>query len=176
MMNPPFEIGQRLWLPRSAQTQVVVTCPVCFSQRKVTVILGDGEHVQVDCDGCGLGYEGPQGSVTTYESGARAVEFVISEVVAFRGGRWTFESTGGDRADDDELRGTEADALAVAEMQVTALMEYEMNRRKVPRDELKKLAWIVRYHRDCLREHERKAEYHRSQVMKLSQDKAEGGN
>ncbi len=164
---PPFAIGQRLWLPRAQPIQKTVPCPVCFGKREVTVILGDGEHVVVDCDGCGLGFQGPQGVVEVYDHGAKAIEFVIGKVESFQDGEWAFRSETNDYADASDLRATEAEAIAVAEMKLTELMNHEMNRRRFPKDNLKKLAWTIRYHRDCAAENERKAAYHREKTRAL---------
>jgi uncharacterized Zn-finger protein len=61
-----YSVGDKVWLARCEHEEKEVLCPVCFGKYKVTVILGNGDHVEVDCDFCGKGFSGPRGVVTDY--------------------------------------------------------------------------------------------------------------
>lgn len=66
-IEPEFSLGQEVWFAHCGVRQVVHPCPVCCGKLKVAVILGDDTRVEVPCEYCGGGYEGPHGSVTGYE-------------------------------------------------------------------------------------------------------------
>jgi hypothetical protein len=90
-MNPPFEIGQKIYVPwASAYLCEMVQCPICFGKKSVTLILGNGEHVPVECEGCGLGYNGPQGTIQARAPASGVRDEIISGMT-LRGGEWIFE-------------------------------------------------------------------------------------
>jgi len=63
MAEKVFKIGDKVWVSRVRSTDEVIPCPVCFGDMKVTLILGDGTHVEVECDYCRKGWMGAQGVV-----------------------------------------------------------------------------------------------------------------
>lgn len=75
-----FNIGDVVYSASYGQIAKQVTCPVCFGKLKVTVILGNDERVEVDCDYCGKGYEDSKGYVTEYDYVAKAKCFVVNKI------------------------------------------------------------------------------------------------
>jgi len=66
-----FKIGDVVYFASAGQRQVDIPCPVCFGKREVTLILGNGDSVELPCDYCGKGYDGPRGYVLEYEYAAK---------------------------------------------------------------------------------------------------------
>jgi len=67
MNMPKYSIGDTVWLAKCRHEQVQVQCPTCFGKLKVTLILGNGDHVVLPCRGCEKGYDGPMGYVIEYD-------------------------------------------------------------------------------------------------------------
>lgn len=61
-----YKVGDVVWVPSYSMGKERLQCPVCFGTLQVTVILGNGDQVAVDCDYCGKGFEGPKGYVEEY--------------------------------------------------------------------------------------------------------------
>ena len=163
----PFDIGQTFWLPGQATEQVMVECPICAGNKSVTVILGSGEHVTVNCDGCGLGYESASGVIKEYRHTPAAYQFVVAAVERYAPGEWYLRSTDGRNAYFSELRHTETSALAESAEKIAALEEQNMMYRAHKKKGLSKLAWTIRYHREQIRDAERQLEWHSQRVTPL---------
>lgn len=165
---PPFSIGQTLWLPSHAPVEEMVSCPVCAGQRFVTLILGDGEHVRIPCEGCGIGFDGPRGVVKEYTYTPTVRAFVIAAVVRFDEDsgrqRWTLRADDGSVADFGDLRAIESEAMAVAEANAKAQYERNMESR-VRKKKDKRGGWTVLYHRQCIADLERQLAWHRAKVQ-----------
>ncbi len=165
--TPPVQIGAKVFAPRAwSYGDNRVPCPVCYGKLFVILELGNGERVTVECDGCGKGFEGAQGTVNEPCAGSR-VDAVT--VTGFRliGDQWRILA-----GDHGEIRwGVEAFAtldeaevererLFAEEVKTAADRAYSMAQHK-----RKSVTWHVRYHRDCLARAERDMAYH---TQKLS--------
>lgn len=62
-----YKIGDRVWWARCGTREVAHDCPICFRKKRVILILGDDSEVEVECDFCGKGYEGPKGYILEYQ-------------------------------------------------------------------------------------------------------------
>ena len=165
VVHTPFNIGEVYYLPHHDATNVKVDCPVCAGQLYVTVVTGSGEQVKVSCDACGLGYDGPRGWITEYSYEPFVERFEIAAVDSFHNDEWTVRSTGGSIASFKSLFMTEAEARIKAEQYMQALIDDNMRRSATSNKMLlKKKTWTVRYHEDCIRELQRKIEWHRGKV------------
>ena len=162
-LDLPFQIGQTLWSARTAPQQVTVPCPVCQGALAVVVICGE-DRFAVPCEGCGLGFNGPQGTITEYEHLPAAVEFVIAEVTAMHQGRWSLRSETGAGAQFDDLHQTEAEALAASVIACAANYERNMQTRQHKRKNVKQATWAVRYHRERIKDLERQIQWHQSRL------------
>ena len=161
----PFMLGTTYWMPTLNPTQVIVTCPVCYGNRTVTVTLGNGEHVAVECDGCGLGHESPQGTVReyTYEPGVKS--FTVKAVTSMHGESWWLRAEEGHDSEWSNLYATEDKAWKVSrERMADALADNARRSATSNRKMLSRLAWTVRYHEQCIADMERKIEWHRRKV------------
>lgn len=75
-----YKIGDEVWFAEWRNGEDYITCPDCFGKKFLTVILGDGSQVTIDCAGCALGYEPPRGIVKIYTHGADARQVTITRV------------------------------------------------------------------------------------------------
>jgi len=76
----PYNIGDKPWYAGNENTQKTMTCPECLGKKYLTVILGDGTQVTIDCAGCSLGYDPPRGYVTYHEYGPSVHQATICKV------------------------------------------------------------------------------------------------
>lgn len=107
----PYELGTVRWWRGYGRDQVCVQCPICCGKLVVTMILGDGTRIEVDCDACRRGYEPPSGYVHEWVTRHEPIEFVCDKV-SVDGDRVSYTSTTGCRADADELRATRDECQA----------------------------------------------------------------
>jgi hypothetical protein len=77
---PKYKVGDTVWVPQAGNTQVEIPCPVCFGKKVITLILGNDDHVILDCDYCNKGSECPRGFVTEYQFVATAYPVTIDAV------------------------------------------------------------------------------------------------
>ena len=82
-----FNVGDTVFVAGYGDYEKKVQCPVCFGKKKVTLILGDDTHIELDCDYCRRGYEGSLGWVM--EAGERGR--VDACVITARGEKHTAE-------------------------------------------------------------------------------------
>lgn len=162
-LTAPFQIGDVYWLPSTLPRNETIPCPICAGEKVVTV-LAAAEHFRVECDACGLGYEGPRGWVTEWHHDPHAVPFTIAEVVRVDGDTWTVKSSAGLEARFSDLRTTEEGALATSADAYRKQEERNMSQRRHRRKGVSKAAWTVRYHTDAIKKLERELAYHRSKI------------
>ncbi len=167
-LTPPFTIGETWWFPATSSRQVAIPCPVCAGQLFVTMILGDGEHVILPCEGCGIGFNGPRGVIEEWVNTPQIERFVIAEIVRFDGSgddahAWTVRSEAGQTCYFNALVATEAEAHRIAEANALAIEERNMETRQRKRKD-ERGGWNVRYHRGQIADPERQLAWHRAKV------------
>ena len=72
-MNNEFNPGDTVWCARIQSIKEHITCDICQGQKYLTVIMGDGSQVTIDCTGCQSGYDPPKGYITTCKQEANSV-------------------------------------------------------------------------------------------------------
>jgi hypothetical protein len=162
-LTAPFQLGDTYWLPSTSPRHVVEACPVCAGTKVVTVLAG-AERFVVECDACGLGYQGPQGTVGVWRYEPHAAPFIIASVTRLDAEGWTVKSTAGEQARFKTLCATEGDALAASKAACIAQEEHNMRQRNHRRKGVSKTTWTVRYHSDAIKKLERELAYHRSKL------------
>jgi hypothetical protein len=75
-----FSIGDKVWVSKAERRTKTVLCPICFGKLKVTLILGNEDHVELPCDYCGKGYDGPRGFLEQIEYFVGAEEAIIEGI------------------------------------------------------------------------------------------------
>ena len=163
-LSLPFMFGVTYWLPVGDPQKVTRPCPVCAGDRAITVILGTGERIGVPCEACGNDYDGPHGVIEEWEHKPGAVPFVPATVESLYDHRWSLRSTDGAVADWDELRATEAEALAEATKRAAAAHEHNMAMSQHKKANAKEHGWSIRYHRECIARLEREIGWHREKI------------
>lgn len=159
----PFTIGDTYWLPSTSPRHEIEPCPVCAGTKFVTVLAG-AERFVVECDVCGLGYHGPQGTVGIYHYDPHAEAFTVASVVSMRDGEWTVKSTTGTEAVFHRLCATEAEALMQSKAAYLAQEDHNMRQRGHRRKGVSKATWTVQYHRNAIKKLERELAYHRGKI------------
>jgi hypothetical protein len=166
-----FNIGDTIWTPLPAQRQIDVLCPVCFGQRKVTVILGDDTHIETPCEFCCLGSDDPQGTVTEWTSSAGAMARIVTEVretvtrtthtVEYVCDTWVVTA---ERAFTTQ---EEAIAVAIAESEAQALDEAERSATRKKHSH-KSYAWHVGYHKREAKRAREQAAFHEQRAVECA--------
>ena len=72
-----YNINDKVWHASRKSTQEQVVCPECFGKKYLTVILGDGSQVTIDCAGCSLGFDPPKGYVIYYKQDIDVKQVII---------------------------------------------------------------------------------------------------
>jgi len=151
-----FKIGDKVWVAGWGQIAKDVPCPACYTKREVTLILGNGDHIILPCEGCSQGYMPPTGYVTEYEFSSEPEIHIITGIetrqtekgvdVEYRASQYCLPA---DRVFDNE-----SDARAEGEKMAAEQHEKERTRAEyIKHDKNKKYSWNAVYH---LREAKRK--------------------
>ena len=159
--------------------QVRRTCPICFGQKTVRVILGDETIIQTPCDFCGLGFEGPRGYVTEWERTPRVERVTITRVSIEDGESRTICYASGHRyLSPEDLFDDEVSALTRAkELQEEADKADAKRSDSGRKHSVQTIVWSIGYHlREAKRERE-SAERHeaRAFVLQAKQEKRAAG-
>lgn len=160
----PFAIGDTYWRAAGESRQEEIVCPVCAGKRRITVILGDGEHVSVPCDSCGMGYEGPRGFVRQWTLEPKAVRFVIASIESMHNNEWRLRSEAGEYCAFSELLLSESAALAKAK-EVSAANRERIMASRCSKRKPDRVGWTVRYHRQQIAELKKRLEWHEEKVQ-----------
>jgi hypothetical protein len=164
-METPFNIGDTYYLAHHNPIQRSVPCPTCYGNKVVTLILGNGEEVMVQCECCGKGYEGPRGYIMEYVYEPYASQFTIAGVHSMYSGEWTLKSTGEETANLTQLYKTKEEALAVAQVLMQQIIDQNYRSQTAStKHQRENLAWSVRYHEQCIKDALKKIEWHRTKV------------
>lgn len=169
MIDRVLNAGDKIWLAHVRQERINVTCPICFGKLKVTLILGDDSQVEVECDYCGKGFEGPQGYVTTYEFKSDPVQIEITGRGMHQSGIeevWTYQYSGCYIANSDQLFKTQAEAVVKC---VELVAEHEENKaahaEKRKQYGHKSYTWAAGYHLREIKSHEHQLAWHQQRVQ-----------
>jgi len=180
-----YKIGDSVWVINYKQENEWITCPSCNGSKFVTVIFGDGTHVQVNCGLCDLG--GWQGSTGLIMGKQYLVADPKLEVITginvgkkdYSGVSYVtyyFDSIG---RGEDRVAASYNEAVKKGgrlEQKLTQNDEQELTARK--KNVNKNYAWNANFHLKAAEEHERKAKYHRekAKIMELKVRKPKDGS
>ena len=156
-----YKTGDIIWYATFESRETQVPCPVCYGNKTVTVILGNDDHVAVECRYCEVGFQGARGYVIEYVKEPRAEQMTITgrrieenngvEEVEYRSDHYCLNST--------RIFDTEPEALACAEK-----MEEVQESRPKYKDE-KSYTWNAGYHMKQAASKLKEAEYHRQKAV-----------
>lgn len=162
-----YKVGDKVWLARCGTSTVTKTCPICFGKLKVKLILGDDSEIDLPCDYCGKGFEGPVGTVEEYEYVAEPELHTITRVTE------ETTSTGVEYEYHDEsqgyCQGLEASLIFITKEETADKCEeikqaYEIEQAKsikyLKKSKQKSFSWNAGYHLRCAKQERKSAEYH----------------
>ena len=103
-----------MWYSNYGVQPVKKPCPLCFGTKEVTLILGNGDEVILECTYCTKGFEAPTGCVTEYEYVATAEQRTITTInstITANGEEHEY-MCGYARLNNEDVFDTEEEALA----------------------------------------------------------------
>jgi hypothetical protein len=162
-----FQIGQTVYVAttKTGAERTQVICPECRGARKLTVTLGDGSTVSIDCATCELGLMGSQGhrDLVRIEPDVKTLVIDRIEINLQRG-------NGPDEKvtywcdhygyDSSRVFANEQHALLMAKSLAFEARQEAEARLFQKEKPARTWAWHVTYHRKEIRDAEKKIEYH----------------
>ena len=165
MKQQLFNIGDRGWRVYAGQTGVQVPCIVCNGKKHITFIDGFGEGVTLECDYCSSGYGPPSGFNTQYEYKAVVEPVFIENISKDSDGTFEYNYT-------QDIYKTKEEAELAGQKLVKKYEEEQEKKLKYKKENPNKSwGWHIGYHRNNIKEAERKIEYH-SEKLGLAKSKA----
>ena len=160
-------IGDMIYVARAGSTQVDRPCRICNGDRRVTLILGTGEQVSLDCEYCGIGLSAPTGHESFYEFRAAPTAYPVTSIEIVRSTtgdaiRYRSECYSFDAADC--FLSAEAAAVRCAEL-VTEEESRQDQRMRAKEKDNKSYAWHAGYHLREAKRHRTDADYHERKVV-----------
>ena len=158
-----YQIGDKVWYAQRKSVSKKMLCPECFGQKTLTVILGDGSHVSIDCAGCASRYEPHTGYVAYNEAITDVSEITIDRIEETTS-ETEYGFSGCYRIKENEMfinkEGAEKRALELAQEHNKEVMEGINRKEKNHRT----WSWHVHYHREFIRRIEKDLVYHKSKL------------
>jgi len=175
-----FNIGDYVWVAHFNPNQEThIPCTVCYGKRVVTLILGNGDQLELPCDYCGKGWDGPRGWETEYRAVIDPEQVRITSVsitVTDKGEEVQYHATPYSYR-QDMVFATRDEALAKSE-ELAAIWIKDQNTRSeyIKKDTKKTFAWNAGYHMRQVRDYEKKIVHHkeRAKLCEERSKKAEG--
>jgi hypothetical protein len=176
-MTNTAKVGDTIYVARAGSTQVDRPCRICNGDRRVTLILGTGENVLLDCEYCGIGLQAPTGRESFYEfraaptphtvNGIERVATEQGETVKYRSGSngcySTFVAT-------DCFPSAEAAAERCAELVAENEVAQERRMHAKEKDN-KSYAWHAGYHMREAKRAREQAEHHERKAVLMKEHK-----
>ena len=157
--EPIIKLGDYVWVAVARGQRKKITCPDCFGTGQLDVTLKDGTTHSIDCQGCGKGYLGPQGTIELWEyepsvegHTITGIEQTISRPIEYRVGHSLYTA--------DHVFASRDGAVARAALLAEQQTQDEANRLKRKERDEKTWAWNVHYHRKAIRDAEKDIAYH----------------
>jgi len=162
-----FNIGDIVWFARTGLQPIQEPCPVCFGNKIVVIILGNGDEVTIPCSYCAPGMEPPLGVVIRYhmEPATERVTITGREIREGEKIEVTYYGPGCRVYRSNTVFETEVEALAEsAKLCAEEIKDRETRSEYIKKDKIKSFAWNAGYHltearrlRESIAYHERMA-------------------
>ena len=177
------KVGDTVWIAYAGDVAKTRPCRVCNGNRRVVLLLGTGEQVELDCEMCAKGYEAPTGVEQYWEfegkpspfyvTGVEVVENVSGRTVRYRSGT----DNGWNSIEAEKCYATFDEAMA-ASAAVVAEREAEQAQRMgwKEKDTNKSYAWNAGYHLRAAAKDRKSAEYHERKATLLKAKSKEPSN
>lgn len=163
-----MNIGDKVyWVYSNTNYGKYIPCPMCFGKKVITVILGDDSQVKSECGFCQHGMDRPSGLAKAWEPLTEVRSGTITGISNRDGLRYEI--------DREILYAHETyPTQEIAEL-VKVEKEKETNERAAQwfKDNFitctKKQIWSVGYHRNCIKDAERKIEWHKDRITMIKE-------
>jgi hypothetical protein len=166
--EPKFKIGDSLYCVNRAQRGEHITCPECGGTRTLKVSLFDGTEYIIDCQGCAVGYDPPQGVILVYRIAAKIEKVTISGVKTEAGQTTEYRISLGPCVyrtfKENELFKTPEEAQPRANELICEQQEQEQGRINAKVKDHRSWAWHVHYYRQKIRDAEKAIAYATDQL------------
>ena len=162
----PFAVGQELWWIGNGHRTETIVCPDCAGSRAITMILGNGDQVSLECRCCQLGYDQPRGVVERTYFGHEPIRF-IPKRVSCEGDRIYYSKSVGacSRVHSSELYATESECQQRCDELNNTATEAELVRSMHVRESKRRdMAWSASYWRGQVKDLEQKLERARARL------------
>jgi hypothetical protein len=171
-----LKVGDTAWVANVGNQQILILCEICFGKKVVTLVLGNGEHVELPCGYCGNGYEAPTGKNSIYKFVSEPKQIVIDEVKTNETINGTVKTycSGHRHYEENQIFLTGEQAEIECEKIKTKMENDQQTRAEhIKKDVKKSFAWNAGYHLKRAKDDEKSAEYHRSMVKLCNERKRE---
>lgn len=168
---PPFELGQQVYVAwSSSYAEHQEPCPICFGNRSVVLILGNGEQLPIECEMCGHGFEGPRGYIMAHGPASGVRRGTVTGL-SKHWDKWEIEVEGShEDLANIFLSESEAEARRVV-LHETSDADAARRRFENERDKRKSLTWKAGYHRRCIKQAEHDIAYHQARLAEIPEKK-----
>jgi hypothetical protein len=177
MKKTIYNIGDSVWVASFDLQEEQVTCPVCFGNLSVILVLGNGDHLSLPCDYCGKGRDVPTGRIREYrrEPRCRAIVIFSREITEnLEGTQVEYRTSDSHCYHSDEVFETQVEAITEARRRADVMAGEERTRAVYLKKNVNQTySWNAGYH---LREAKRLREqiaYHERQAT-LCKEKSKG--
>lgn len=159
-----FNLEDWVWYATTEYQKRRVMCPDCAGTRFLTVIMGDGAQVTIDCSLCSVGYDPPHGFVTQGYYTPAVKHSTVEGVERDREDGFKYRLHDCYSKPEADLFATREEAEARAAVLAQELIQQEADRIKRREKDTRTWAWNARYHRECIRRAEHDLQYHRAKL------------
>jgi hypothetical protein len=174
--EPPVTLGQTVFVAWAhAYGQTHVPCPICAGKGSVVLILGSGEPVPVECQGCSRGIGEPRGVVVQHTAMSGVRSGAVTGLTYERDDWHIVVGEDHVRVSDDVLFLEEGPAEARrAVLQAEAEAQAQRNFESQFKTKRKDHGWTVRYHRERIADLRRQLAWHEGKLAAKPAAEAEG--
>lgn len=162
-MSPKYNVGDLVYWASCNHRIITNPCPVCYGNLKVTIILGNGDHVEIPCEYCKNGWEGPTGveKITQYGpdikriiiDGVNTKTDITGEKIEYRYNNYIIYP--------DNVFDTEEEAKIKCSELINQHNQEELEQNEqIKKNKYKSYAWHVGYHMRNAKEAKKQMEYH----------------
>lgn len=163
-----YKVGDKLWYARCEWVAVKNTCPICFGNLVVKLILGNGEEVILPCECCARGYNPPTGYVEEYEyvNTPQLVTITNITTTVSESGTKTEYKASPYVYEMDQLFPTEEEARVKGiELKAELEKEQETKAKYLKEKASKSFSWNAGYHLREAKRLRKQAEYHEKKAV-----------
>ena len=168
-----FKIGDTAWVARfDSNANIQVPCSICDGHKKVTLILGNGDKVELPCDYCGHGYGPPTGYETEYRplSKPEAIFICGANINVTSDGEkieyWVGSESCHSVYQDENVFTTYEEALAKGEELKMKWLKDQQTRADLIKAHVRKsFPWNAGYHLREVKRMEKQIAYHKEKAV-----------